>query len=109
MKVVIAGGAGFIGRALVKEFSGSGYQVTVLSRSQKPVQNATVVQWDGKTVADWATSLEGVDAVINVVGESVFAHWTEKKKREIMTSRVQPTRALGDAIERCDRPPAAWV
>jgi len=109
LKVVIAGGTGFIGHALVREFAGHGYQVTVLSRSAKPVPNAAVEQWDGKTVGNWASSLEGCDAVINVVGESVFSHWTEQKKREIMTSRVDPTRAIGKAVAACKQPPRIWV
>ena len=109
MKVVIAGGSGFIGRALVDEFSSAGYEVSVLSRSNEPVKNATTIVWDAKTVGDWVASLEGAEAVLNVVGENVFTHWTEAKKRRLMSSRVVPTQAIARAIESCKEPPKSWV
>jgi uncharacterized protein (TIGR01777 family) len=109
LKVVIAGGTGFIGSALVQEFADRGDDVIVLSRSPKPIQNASPMQWDGKTVGPWAEALEGAGAVINVVGESVFTHWTEEKKERMMSSRVEPTKAIGQAIARCKKPPAIWI
>ena len=109
MKVIIAGGSGFIGRALIEEFSKGGYEVAVLSRSNKPIPDAQTIQWDGKTVGFWAESLEGADAIINVVGENVFTHWTEEKKARMMGSRVEPTKAIAQAIDQCKNPPASWV
>ena len=109
MKVVIAGGTGFIGHTLVKEFSARGDDVIVLSRKYKEVPGATTVLWDAKTVGDWAKKLEGAGAVINVVGESVFAVWTDERKQRIMDSRVDPTKALGEAIAKCKKPPPVWV
>ena len=109
MKIVIAGGTGFLGHALTAEFCDRGDEVIVLSRSDKPAPNVTIVKWDGKTVGDWASALEGADAVLNVVGESVFAHWTEDKKKRIISSRVDPARALGQAITQMQNPPKVWV
>jgi uncharacterized protein (TIGR01777 family) len=109
VKVVIAGGTGFLGHALVNEFLKRGDQIVVLSRSAKPIQNAKSVKWDGKTVGDWASHLEGAGAVLNVVGESVFTHWSDEKRKQILSSRVEPTRAIGQAIAKCENPPAAWV
>lgn len=109
MKVIIAGGSGFIGHALIEEFSKGGYEVAVLSRSNAPVADAQTVQWDGKTVGPWAQSLEGADAILNVVGENVFTHWTEEKKARLMSSRVEPTKAIAQAIDQCKNPPACWV
>ena len=45
MRIVLAGGSGFIGRALVKEFAGA--DLVVLSRSDKPILGARVVEWKG--------------------------------------------------------------
>lgn len=109
MKVVVAGGTGFIGGAIVKEFADRGDDIVVLSRSLKHIQNATTVQWDGKTLGPWADRLEGAGAVINVVGESVFTHWTEEKKKQMLSSRVDPTKAIGAAIAKCKKQPAVWV
>ena len=109
MKAIIAGGSGFIGRALIEEFSNGGYEVAVLSRSNKAIRDAETIQWDGKTVGPWAESLEGADAILNVVGENVFTHWTDEKKARLMNSRVEPTKAIAQAIDQCKNPPASWV
>lgn len=50
MKLVIAGGAGTLGRALARHFSEVGYEVVVLSRRAVLVEGARVLQWDGKSV-----------------------------------------------------------
>jgi uncharacterized protein len=73
------------------------------------MQNAKPVHWDGKTIGPWTDSLEGAVAVLNVVGESVFTHWTEEKKQRLMSTRVEPTKLIGEAIKRCKKPPAMWV
>lgn len=109
MKIIIAGGSGFIGRALIEEFSKGGYEVSVLSRSNKPIPDAQTIQWDAKTVGPWAESLEGAEAILNVAGENVFTHWTEEKKTRMMDSRVEPTRAIAQAIAQCKNPPPSWV
>jgi uncharacterized protein (TIGR01777 family) len=109
LKVVIAGGSGFLGHALIQEFKSQNYDVVVLSRSGKPISDATVAKWDGKTLGNWASHLDGATAVLNVVGENVFTHWTDEKKREFISSRVDPTRVLGEAIKQCNTPPQAWV
>jgi uncharacterized protein (TIGR01777 family) len=109
MKVVIAGGSGFIGRDMVREFNEAGYEVVVLSRSTKPLQNARVAQWDGKTLGDWAKELEGAKAVINLTGETVAQQWTEEVKKRLVESRLDSTRVIGEAIAKCEHPPEAWV
>ena len=107
MKVVIAGGSGFIGHTLIEEFKGA--DIVVLSRSGKPMEGVTAAKWDGKTVGEWAQHLEGADAVLNVVGENVFTHWTDEKKKLFISSRVDPTKAIGEAITQCKNPPQSWV
>lgn len=114
-KVVIAGGKGFIGNALVEEFESHGYEVVVLSRSVaahsagRPGINGRTVHWDGRTVGGWAKELEGACAVINVSGEPIFPFWTEAKKRRILASRLEPTTAICQAIKECARTPAVWI
>jgi uncharacterized protein len=67
------------------------------------------VAWDGATVGDWARELDGADAVINMAGRSVNCRYTAANRREILESRVQSTRAVGEAIGRCARPPRVWL
>jgi len=102
-KVVIAGGSGFIGRALVAKLTSSGYEAVVLSRS------GSGVVWDGRTVGAWASELEGAAAVVNLCGSSMLKRWTDKVRAEIMSSRVDSSKAIGQAVQGCKVPPKVWV
>jgi len=108
-KVVIAGGSGFIGKALVKEFGANGYEVVVLSRTGNPVEGARAVQWDGKTIGTWQEELSGAEVVVNLCGESVMQRWTPASLQRIRDSRVKTTELIGEAISRCAIPPKTWL
>lgn len=69
----------------------------------------TEIAWDAKTFGSWAGQLEGVYAVINLVGKSVDCRYTEKNRRELIASRVDSTRVIGEAIAQCESPPRAWL
>jgi uncharacterized protein len=108
MKVVIPGGSGQIGTVLARHFHGGGHEVVVLSR--RPAAAAwRVVGWDGRTVDGGAPELDGADAVINLAGRSVNCRYTAANRRDILDSRVQSVRAVGDAIARARRPPRVWL
>jgi uncharacterized protein len=100
MKVVIAGGSGQVGTVLRRAFRARGDQVVVLSRGSN---------WDGKTLGDWATELEGAGALINLAGRSVNCRYDQTNRREIIDSRVDSTRVLGEAVARCRVPPVTWL
>jgi uncharacterized protein (TIGR01777 family) len=68
-----------------------------------------VLGWDGRTLSAWASELEGADAVINLTGRSVNCRYTARNRREIMDSRVDSTRVVGEAIARAARPPRVWL
>lgn len=106
-RIVIAGGHGFLGKHLRAYLSGLGYEVVTLSRSK--TTEAGSVQWDARTVGTWAALLEGAAAVINLAGRSVDCRYTEANKREILASRVDSTRVLGEAIAACQCPPTVWL
>lgn len=108
-KVVIAGGSGFIGHAVVKAFSDAGYDVVVLSRSGKSVPGAKVVRWDAESVGDWSAELEGADAVVNLSGESLLQKWTPKSVERMRSSRVKSAEAVGRAIAAAKTPPKVWI
>ncbi|MCU0315796.1 MAG: TIGR01777 family oxidoreductase [Fimbriimonadaceae bacterium] len=108
-KVIIAGGSGFVGRELVAFFAKQGYEIVVLSRSQKPVENGRVVVWDGKNLGPWSQELEGAKAVINLCGSPIANLWTESYKKELYDSRVTPTSLIGQAISQATLPPEVWV
>jgi uncharacterized protein (TIGR01777 family) len=109
-RVILAGGSGFLGTALARKFTADGHNVIVLTRSPKSrSDDAKEVAWDAKTPGDWAALVNGADVVINLTGKSVDCRYTEKNRRAIIESRVNSTRAIGEAIARCAKPPRVWL
>jgi hypothetical protein len=108
MKIVIPGGSGQVGTILARAFNAAGHEVVVLSR--KPASAAwRTVTWDGASLGSWAGELDGADAVINLTGRSVDCRYNAENRRQILESRVNSTRAVGEAISRCSRPPRVWL
>src|SRR4051794_15879257 len=107
-RVVVAGGSGFLGRALVPHLIGRGYDVWVLSRSAGN-GDVNTVTWDGKTLGDWCAALEGAAAVINLTGKSVNCRYNAANRNEILRSRLDSVHVLGDAIANCTSPPRVLI
>ncbi|MEA2163337.1 MAG: uncharacterized protein QOK37_1464 [Thermoanaerobaculia bacterium] len=105
MKIVIAGGTGHLGSLLTEALRARGDDVVVLSRNTE----AHAVRWDGKTLGPWASAIDGADVVINLAGRSVDCRYSERHRREIMRSRIDSTRIIGEAIARAASPPATWL
>ena len=105
MKVVIGGANGLIGSALLAALRARGDQVIALVR--KP-RGPGEVKWDGRTVSPGA--FDGADAVVNLAGANIGARrWSEAYKKEILDSRLEPTRAFVEGM-RATRPrPRAFV
>lgn len=108
MKIVIPGGSGQVGTALARAFYKDGHEVVVLGRSPKNSDWRTVA-WDGKTLGDWAAEVDGADVVINLAGRSVNCRYNDANRREIMDSRIDSTRVLGEAIRDAANPPKVWL
>lgn len=109
-RVVVAGGSGFLGRALAMHFASRECDVVILTRSAKHLANGVrEVQWDGQTLGDWARELEGSQALVNLAGRSVNCRYHARNRRLIFDSRVNSTCVLGAAIGRCANPPSVWL
>lgn len=109
-KLILAGGSGFLGRALARHFLALGWEVVVLTRRKvEDFQNVRQVVWDGETLGAWAAELEGAAALVNLAGRSVNCRYTAANKQEILDSRVKPTEALGRAMAACASPPRVWL
>lgn len=109
-RIVIAGGSGFLGQALAHHFLNARWDVVILTRS--PGQSSLVgrqVGWDARTLGDWAREVEGSVAVVNLTGKSVNCRYHAQNRKEILESRVNSTRVLGDAIGHCAQPPQVWL
>lgn len=100
-RVVIAGASGFIGKYLARELSASGSEVTLVGRAGPDAR------WgDTDRIAE---VLDGADLLINLAGRSVNCRYTPANRAEIMRSRIETTRELGEAIARCAAPPPLWI
>jgi uncharacterized protein (TIGR01777 family) len=99
----LAGATGFIGRPLVESLVSEGFEVVVLSRRPESagLAAARVVEWDGASADGWSGELAGAAGVVNLAGASIGRYrWTSRRKREIVRSRVESTRALVAALGR---------
>jgi uncharacterized protein (TIGR01777 family) len=104
-KVLVAGGSGLIGTALTEELVGAGYDVVILSRSPGEVGSlpagARALPWDGETVGAWASEVESARAVVNLSGAGIADRpWSAERRRVLTVSRIEPTKAVVQAIER---------
>ncbi|GEN66429.1 TIGR01777 family oxidoreductase [Chryseobacterium rhizosphaerae] len=106
MKIIIAGGTGFLGDNLEKYFTEKGDQVLILTRKPK---RKNELYWNAKTVGEWRNSLEKADVLINLTGKSVDCRYTEKNKREIYSSRIDSTQVLQEAVNNCLDKPEIWL
>ena len=111
MKVLIAGGSGFMGKHLIKSLTADSHQVWVLTRDPSQIiEGAQVVGWDGKTTIGWGNLVNEMDAVVNLSGLSTNNWpWTKRKKEKFITSRTQPGRALATAIKNATRHPDVFI
>ncbi len=111
-KIIIPGGAGFIGQCLSDYFAQRGHEVVVLSRrasTSEGLDGVRYVAWDGETLGDWTRELDGAQAVVNMAGRSVNCRYNNLNKRAIYSSRLRSTRVLGRAIAACKNPPQVWI
>ena len=66
-------------------------------------------EWDGETIGEWAKEIDGSDVVINLAGRSVNCRYNEENRQQMMDSRVNSTRAVGEAIAKAANPPRVWL
>jgi len=103
MRIVIPGGSGHLGNLVAEAVHRRGDEVIVVSR--KPAVTAwRTAGWD-----ELGNVIDGADVVLNLAGRSVDCRYNAKNRNEILTSRVQTTRRIGEAIAAAKRPPRVWL
>jgi uncharacterized protein (TIGR01777 family) len=113
MRIVLAGGTGFLGRALAASLAADSHEILILTRragSPRP-NGARFVQWtpDG-SAGPFARAIDGADVVVNLAGESIAGRrWSPAQKKRILESRINATRSLATAITRADNPPPVFI
>lgn len=101
MKIVVAGGSGFLGEPLVKQLLARGDDVAVLTRKTSHVRAGRAVQWDAKSQGAWSGEAAAADVIINLAGENIGeGRWTEERKQRMVASRLDATRAIVEALQR---------
>jgi uncharacterized protein len=121
VKVIVAGGSGFLGGALCRALLAQGHQVVVLTRGPMrggPSDPMRHVSWDpeapvpgaGASATGWSAELDGADAVINLAGAGLAdKRWTSARKDVLRRSRTTSTRRLVAAIRAAARRPAVFI
>ena len=107
-RIVVAGGSGFLGQVLARWFGKRDFEAVILGRSRQAGLSGRQVIWDARTLGPWQSELEGAAAVVNLTGKSVNCRYNKRNREEILGSRVDSTRVLGQAIAQCTQPPKAW-
>lgn len=120
MRIVIAGGTGFLGSPLAEVYAEEGHDIRVLTRQLEPGQSrhesgtgvpgVTSVGWRPDQAGVPTAVVDGADAVINLAGASLAdKRWTPARKAELRDSRLLPTRSLAAAIIAAPKPPPVFV
>jgi len=94
VKIIVSGGSGFIGSPLVARLKDRGDTVVVLSRDP-----SRGLEWHPPNPGPWASEVHDADAVVNLAGESIAGgRWTESRKAQLTSSRLEPLHALNGAM-----------
>ncbi|MBI3698172.1 MAG: NAD-dependent epimerase/dehydratase family protein, partial [Acidobacteria bacterium] len=110
MRALVTGATGFVGRKLLRSLE----RAVVLSRDPERARRALgaevrVFGWDPEAGPPPTESVQNIDVVFHLAGETVAGRWSEAKKQRIRESRVRSTRRLVTAIEAASPRPAVLV
>lgn len=114
MKVAVTGATGFIGSALCNELSKEHNVIALTRRPEKasilferPIE---IIKWNPSCLDGWEKCLEDTDAIVNLAGVSIAAgRWTEKRKDQILNSRINSYSILIEAIRKTKAMPRTFL
>lgn len=109
-KVLITGGSGLIGRRLSFLLKSRGYEVRILSRSNNPKNNYKTFVWNVSEQYINDSAFEGLNHIIHLAGAGIAdKRWSEKRKKEIIASRVASTNLLYNTVKRLKTPLNSFI
>jgi uncharacterized protein (TIGR01777 family) len=120
MRIVVAGGTGFLGRPLCTSLAAAGHEVVVLTRggaqaaggsAWRGIPGVASARWGATTdVSGWVRVVDDADVVVNLAGESIASgRWTGERKRRLAESRLEATRGLVKALGAASPRPRGFV
>lgn len=102
MRFLITGATGFLGRHLWAAIRENGHEGVALARdverAGKVLPGARIWEWNGVVGLPPEGAFDGVDVIVNLIGESVARRWNDERKRRFRDSRVLPARALVERL-----------
>ncbi|XP_006903317.1 PREDICTED: epimerase family protein SDR39U1 [Elephantulus edwardii] len=104
MRVLVGGGTGFIGTALVQLLKARGHEVTLVSRKPGPDR----ITWEELA----SSGLPPCDAAVNLAGQNILnplRRWNEAFQKEVLDSRLETTQMLATTISKAPQPPKTWI
>lgn len=111
MKIAVTGGTGFVGRNLVASLLKRGDEVWIISRSKGDQTNARAglhrITWS--ELSESPSQLEGIDAIVNLAGESISQRWTEAAKKRIVQSRLDAASQIEHLVASLNTKPDVVV
>jgi len=111
MTIVITGGSGFIGSQLSKRLLGLGHTIVIVDLLAPSFTHEQLffIQCDITQAPLPYGVLEKSDAVINLVGKTIFGKWTSKTKEQIRESRVKSTKHIVEGIIASTNKPSCFI
>lgn len=107
MQILITGGTGLIGRALIKKLPH--HRITVLTRDTQKAR--TLLPKEVTLISDLdEVDFNGLDGVINLAGEPILDNrWSEKQKKRLCDSRWEMTQNVVERINKATSPPYVFI
>lgn len=108
--ILITGATGLIGSKLIPALQSKGYRISILSRSEQNISSVTTYVWDIEKKVLPQEAIDTADCIVHLAGANVGSQkWTEKRKQEIINSRVKSGELLYDAIQQSTNKPSTFI
>ncbi|MGI9533366.1 MAG: TIGR01777 family oxidoreductase [Thermodesulfobacteriota bacterium] len=108
MRILISGSSGLIGKNLIKNLIKNGHEVTRLVRyASTSSKNIVLIDYDNEKFN--LSEFDNFDAVIHLAGENIVGRWSEKKKNNLLKSRINTTRLLVSIFKNVKNPPTHFL
>jgi uncharacterized protein (TIGR01777 family) len=109
LKIAVTGGTGFVGKHLIPFLLKNGHEVILISRSSSHVNKLGVTAIIWQQLKENPHNLEGVNAIINLAGESISQRWTKAAKQRILQSRLNAAEQITELVEQLHEKPKVVV